>query len=565
MKFNLDSPEFNTPLPATPAASAAALSTADKALAEVQPYLEALGQHGGVYRLLDSQFVNTIVERVAQRVDHHPADMLVAADPITPDTIAKTISAQAKTFFKHLATKLGHNKPYVLNSALISHLTFPGDGRVYSAPGLPNDNGQVPAFMTFVGQFIDHDLTLNPFNLFQAQSSGKVRNEASAFIDLDSVYNRSSALAHGGLDDVFHDDGTFKLHQLGLNAYDLVRDNEKGMYFEKPYIFDLRNDENQMILQIHILLMRVHNELVKQWPAAEKQGKSRDEIIELVRPEVVFNWQRFILDDYLPTMVSHRALKWVMTEIAKDGHGDMQHKPETDKSVKMPHEFAISFRMGHTQLRDGYQVQPGGEHIPLFNNRSVERGHDLRGSQPLPLSHVIDWPFFSDRGVVSNKIDSHVTNVVFDLPQSAIPDKVKQVGNLPQRNLIRSSQVHLAAAEDLLGLYNIKSQRLAPEEVEPDPELRKLFQLDKDGNYDIDNDFRTPLWYYVIKEAELRTNGRQLGPLGGRIIAEVIAGGIYYQPSAALSVVHADNHGWKSKITGSQLVRFEDLVDFVTV
>ncbi|RZK88504.1 MAG: hypothetical protein EOO62_37585, partial [Hymenobacter sp.] len=479
-------------------------SAADKALAELQPYLAALGQHGGVYRLLDSQFVHTIVQRIAQRLDHHPGDMLATA----PAVIAKTIDAQAKNFFKHLAKQLVPKKDhsYVLSSALISHLTFPGDGRVYSAPGLPNDNGQVPAFMTFVGQFIDHDLTLNPFDLFQAQSGEQVRTEASPFIDLDSMYNRSSALAHGGLSDVFSDDGTFKLHPLpGPNAYDLVRDKTKGMYFEKPYIFDLRNDENQLILQIHILLMRVHNKLVEQLTAAEKAGKTRDEIIALVRSEVVFNWQQFILDDYLPTVVSHRALKWVMTEIHKPTEPDYHH-PTGDPT--------------YSQLR----------HQPETDN----------------------------------KIDSHVTNVVFDLPQSAIPDKVKQVGNLPQRNLIRSSQVHLAAAEDLLVLYDIVDQQLTRDQVEPDPEKQKLFQLDKEGEYDVDNDFRTPLWYYVIKEAELLTNGRQLGPLGGRIIAEVIAGGIYYQPSAALSVVHADNHGWQSRITGSQLVRFEDLVDFVT-
>ena len=31
----------------------------------------------------------------------------------------------------------------------------------------------------------------------------------------------------------------------------------------------------------------------------------------------------------------------------------------------------------------------------------------------------------------------------------------------------------------------------------------------------------TPLWYYVLREAELMEDGLRLGPVGGRIVAEV--------------------------------------------
>jgi hypothetical protein len=34
----------------------------------------------------------------------------------------------------------------------------------------------------------------------------------------------------------------------------------------------------------------------------------------------------------------------------------------------------------------------------------------------------------------------------------------------------------------------------------------------------------TPLWYYVLKEAEVVADGLQLGPVGGRIVAEVLIG-----------------------------------------
>ncbi|MDA0140900.1 peroxidase family protein [Solirubrobacter deserti] len=37
-------------------------------------------------------------------------------------------------------------------------------------------------------------------------------------------------------------------------------------------------------------------------------------------------------------------------------------------------------------------------------------------------------------------------------------------------------------------------------------------------------DKRTPLWFYVLREADLKQSGQRLGPVGGRIVAEVIIG-----------------------------------------
>ena len=44
----------------------------------------------------------------------------------------------------------------------------------------------------------------------------------------------------------------------------------------------------------------------------------------------------------------------------------------------------------------------------------------------------------------------------------------------------------------------------------------------------------TPLWYYVLKEAELIQGGRRLGPVGGRIVAETILGLLRADPSSYL-------------------------------
>ena len=48
-------------------------------------------------------------------------------------------------------------------------------------------------------------------------------------------------------------------------------------------------------------------------------------------------------------------------------------------------------------------------------------------------------------------------------------------------------------------------------------------------------DQSTPLWYYVLKEAELVADGLHLGPVGGRIVAEVLIGLLQTDPNSYLA------------------------------
>ncbi len=46
---------------------------------------------------------------------------------------------------------------------------------------------------------------------------------------------------------------------------------------------------------------------------------------------------------------------------------------------------------------------------------------------------------------------------------------------------------------------------------------------------------KTPLWYYILAEAELAADGLHLGPVGGRIVAETLTGLLRDDPSSYLS------------------------------
>jgi hypothetical protein len=543
-------------------------------------------QHGGFQILTKpGPVLARLKKHLPDQDDAHLAQLAVA------------IKNKADMFFQHLCTApFGR---YGIPSELISYLTFPHEGTTYTDPvAAEAENPNLPAVFTFVGQFIDHDMTFNGANLFDDQSGASVPDFASPLIDLDSVYggrtypqsppNPPDPGLKGITDNmyVFNKDMSFKLVRLGINAYDLTRWPAASYIGEdqpsrdgSAFIFDPRNDENQLILQVHILLMRVHNKLLKQLygqrtldPHKHADAKKA---FAMIKSEVISNWQSVLLNDYLPRVCEADTLSYVLDQIQSSGYGEMKFRPASDGVLQMPHEFAIAFRFGHSMLRSAYRINSLGA-VQLFNNRDIERKGDLRGGRPLTRDHVIDWDIFYPvnefDASLSLKIDSKVTATVFDLPESAIPDAIKTSSNLPYRNLTRSREIDLVCAEDLAEFFSIDpAKRLTPFQIEPNDLTHYLFEADVD-TYTADGGkpaedvaltgvkdtrFKTPLWYYVLKEAEILENGERLGPLGSRIVAEVIAGGIFYGHETKF------DFNWKSQITSSNTVTLHDLIDFV--
>ena len=68
----------------------------------------------------------------------------------------------------------------------------------------------------------------------------------------------------------------------------------------------------------------------------------------------------------------------------------------------------------------------------------------------------------------------------------------------------------------------------------------------------------TPLWYYILREADVRTNGNRLGPVGARIVGDVLVGLLDLDPS---SVRHAPD-GWQPRASLIELLtNFQRTVD----
>lgn len=531
--------------------------------------------HGGVYTLADSELMEKrmnplvagyVAEAMLSRDGSRAADVDAAADTLVrARTSAASMmrmavkgAASVPTFyFYHLV-----DQPYRLSSDLVSYLVYPArhlrspitaagpvgsppesmppygpPGKTYSQENKPS---KIPAAFTFVGQFIDHDLTLNAVNLFDPQTA-QVQDFASPLLDLDSVYGpRLDETNPEKWREVPMSKGYFCLDPIpGSDGYDVCRrDEPRGEC--KPTetnpvkrvarIGDKRNDENQIILQVHILMMRLHNAF-----------RAKFDNFCVAKRQTIYHWQSFVANAYLTAVaepklvceVRKRLLDSPGCDVGTDKHTLLFHRPTFDSRgrpvLSMPHEFAIGFRFGHSQLRSEYRFQAGGEIYRLFDSLTLGE-EDLQGGKNLDAGRVIDWSHFADAGsepflTSSNVIDTKCNEVIYDLPESTIPDEIRLVNNLAKRNLIRSDSLGLCAGEDLAACYaeyyGSVVTPLTPEQVEPCKEHWPVFQRDC-GN------FRTPLWYYILREAEvLGTDGR-LGPLGSLLVAEVILSGIYY-------------------------------------
>jgi hypothetical protein len=100
-----------------------------------------------------------------------------------------------------------------------------------------------------------------------------------------------------------------------------------------------------------------------------------------------------------------------------------------------------------------------------------------------------------DPALIGRAIDTKISPSLFELP---IPGAEGGGSNvLAFRNLVRAKFYDLPSGEDIAGAMGVK--------IAGDPEF----------------DEGTPLWYYVLREAELTTGGAELGPVGGGIVAEV--------------------------------------------
>ncbi|HVW86624.1 MAG TPA: hypothetical protein VHB50_18190, partial [Bryobacteraceae bacterium] len=173
------------------------------------------------------------------------------------------------------------------------------------------EEGGIPAAYTYLGQFIDHDLTFDPASSLQRQNDpDALVDYRTPRFDLDNVYGR-------GPDDqpyLYEDGRMFVLGEpitgaaANPNGKDLPRSNPANG-IQRAIIGDPRNDENIIVSQLQGLLHRFHNKV-----AADNTGWD----FSRVQREVRFHYQWLVLHDFLPAVIDADVLHGVMP-LADDG------------------------------------------------------------------------------------------------------------------------------------------------------------------------------------------------------------------------------------------------------
>jgi len=408
----------------------------------------------------------------------------------------------------------------------------------------PEENRGIEAGYTYLGQFIDHDLTFDPASSLQKQNDpdGLVDFRTPRF-DLDNIYGR-------GPDDqpyLYEDNGVRLLlgRRVTGNAQDpqtrdVPRNTNPGGR-ARALIGDPRNDENVIVSQLQATMLRFHNRMARFLPTIPgNEGLLNDpkKLFEATQRQVRFHYQWAVVNDFLPTIAGREVVDKILPHLKK-GTSITVDKPDLSlfhwtKEPFIPIEFsAAAYRFGHSMVRPAYRLNTTLPNpFPIFGDSELT---SLTGFREFPSPWAIDWSLFfkirptapaTGKGRVQQayKIDTSLVNPLGHLPAVIGAN----VPSLAERNLIRGWRMGLPSGQEVARYMHVN--------VIPDAKLRvgKATEEDSPNNpllTDISSRFagNAPLWYYVLAEAQQEFDGNddtpiRLGPVGGRIVASVFIG-----------------------------------------
>ncbi|GAB4204948.1 MAG: heme peroxidase family protein [Roseiflexaceae bacterium] len=466
-----------------------------------------------------------------------------------------------------------------LSDAMIAPPETDEQGRLMVTPESERDDEEnygLPAGYTYLGQFVDHDITFDPRNSLSAASDpNSMVNARTPALDLDGLYGRGPdempylytgdgrkfILGERVLTGALREGG-----RVGPLGFDLPRLRGRAI------IGDKRNDENVIVSQLQGFFMRFHNFMADSYP-----DRPFAEIQRLVR----WHYQWIVLFDYLPRIIGREQVLALLPQAARRDGALSEGANLTFFNWRdtpfMPLEFSgAAYRFGHSIVRPVYRLSaadlassagPAGleGRRALFTPNPAD---GLNGFGEFPVENGIDWALFFDtrdqplspeqqgKGRVqpAYKIDTSLVAALGFLPEFSRPGTTSPVGapntnSLAFRNLKRGVMLQLPTGQELarqMGLQPIPDDRLlvgkaTAEDLSANPSITA-----------IDPRFSgaAPLWFYILAEAqdgwrraaEALADAEAkdlaptlLGPVGGRIVGEVLIGLLLSDPNSFLS------------------------------
>lgn len=380
-----------------------------------------------------------------------------------------------------------------------------------------DSSGPAAAGMTFLGQFVDHDITLDATSALGTRiDPATIRNVRTPSLDLDCVYGAgpdATPFLYGA-----DETANFLVYGNAQNPFDLAR-----MANGTALIGDPRNDENDVVSQIQANMIALHNILMGKCLAdpafyatireCAHMGTKKDDwyvnvpdrhvLFEEVRRFMRMHYQWVVWNELLPSFVDQGCLDEARN---KDLFGE-------DAPI-MPVEFSGAiYRFGHATAQPDYKLRKADDtqtdmmQILGFGQRKIPvdsamffdiDGTPAQRARPVGTTlgkALTALPFIKDQ------VELHDIGITLSLAQSQ---------NLPLRNMIRDRYTYqLASGEQFRDWMRDELDLYAPD-VKIHPHLKKLGIT------------KTPLWLYALQEAEQVGDGKLTG-VGGAIIASVFS------------------------------------------
>ena len=414
-------------------------------------------------------------------------------------------------------------------------------GRAMTAGG--GGFGTIPAGVTYLGQFVDHDLTFDKTTVALGTnvSPAELVQARSPSLDLDSLYGAGPADAVSAK---FYSDGMHlkvgRTDRIGprpfqaREGFDLPRVGGSGSAARRraANIPDPRNDENLAVAQTHLAMIRFHNRVLDRQPgslpAAQRFARARDIVTR--------HYQWMLRTDYLPRIVQPAIVDDVFT----GGRKVFEVGAAPTDVPTMPIEFSVAcFRLGHAMVRQAYDWNaafPAGQGTLELLFTFSGTGGDLAGGLRLPSNWIVDWRRLYDfkreqgrddlappaRLNRAGRIDTTLAPFLHTLPTGATGDPTGGIrDDLAFRNLRRAKMVGLATGQQMATFMRgtgVSLTRLTKPQIRVGRGGAELDGLTAAQRQSLLTN--TPLWFYVLREAELN-DGRLTG-VGGRIVAETV-------------------------------------------
>ncbi|HXM34321.1 MAG TPA: peroxidase family protein [Pyrinomonadaceae bacterium] len=416
--------------------------------------------------------------------------------------------------------------------------------------------------LLYLGQFVDHDLSLDRTPLARA---GDVKpedriNYRSPTLDLDSMYgggpNVSPCLYYlpvkrASGPPVSPGQERFL---IGTTSPSQQRRDLPRTVAGRPVIADSRNEENLILAQLHVLMLQFHNSVIAALEDGEIDAVGLGgTLFAKAQRLVTWHYQYIVLHEFLDQLLDRNIFSYALAQ--------------SGPLSGVPIEFALAgFRVGHSMIRNNYKINDSHESVPLEQLLNL----NSMGSPPLgvlPDDWIIDWGRFFDGFPLlpvqknrSHGLDPRIAKALHKLNFGTPLDIANsvQLYSLPAITLVRGARSGLPSGQGVAKQLppEFNQQPLTDEEMafEQTPETLALLQ-----RCGFMND--TPLWFYVLQEAASKTKKQGLGPVGSWLIASTIIGLLKADNDSILKA----GLGWEPPIWKSRGTAVKTMGDVVKV